>query len=51
MNNMEMNLDPISLFERECLEETKKQAEDKNFKQLSDSWLNQSWRNKYTNNR
>ena len=48
MNKLEMNLDPISLFERECIEETKRQSKDKKFKQLSNGWLNQSWKNKYT---
>ena len=48
MNNMGLNLDPITLFENECAEESYKQARDKSFIKLSDSWLNKSWRHKYT---
>ena len=48
MNNMGFNLDPINLFENECAEESYKQARDKSFIKLSDSWLNKSWRHKYT---
>ena len=48
MNKMSLKLDPISLFEKECLEETQRQAEDKSFNKLSDSWLKHSWKNKYT---
>ena len=48
MNNMGFNLDPITLFENECAEESYKQARDKSFVKLSDSWLNKSWKHKYT---
>ena len=48
MNNMGFNIDPINLFENECAEECYKQARDKSFIKLSDSWLNKSWRYKYT---
>ena len=48
MNNIGFNLDPIVLFENECAEESYKQAKDKSFIKLSDSWLNKSWRHKYT---
>ena len=48
MNNMGFNSDPITLFENECSEESYKQARDKSFVKLSDSWLNKSWRHKYT---
>ena len=48
MNNVGFNLDPVSLFENECAEESYKQARDNSFIKLSDSWLNKSWRHKYT---
>lgn len=48
MNKMSVKLDPISKFERECQEETKRQSEDTSFRQLSTTWLNESWKNKYT---
>ena len=48
MDNMGLNLDPIALFENECAKESYKQARDKSFIELSDIWLNKSWRHKYT---
>ena len=45
---MKVDLEPISLFEQECFEETQKQAKDRSFVKLSDNWLNQSWKHKYT---
>lgn len=48
MNEMTVNLDPISKFEKECLDEAKRQSQNKLFKRLSTDWLNQSWKNKYT---
>ncbi len=48
MNNLGLNLDPNTLFENECAEESYKQARDKKFTKLSDNWLNKSWQHKYT---
>ena len=48
MNYMGVNLDPVTLFENECIEESYKQARDKSFTELSDIWLNKSWRYKYS---
>ena len=45
---MKVDLEPISLFEQECFQETQKQAKDRSFVKLSDNWLNQSWKHKYT---
>ena len=38
MNYMGVNLDPVTLFENECAEESYNQARDKSFVKLSDSW-------------
>ena len=48
MNDIGLGIDPISLFEKDCIEETQKQSEDNLFKELSHKWLNHSWKNKYT---
>ena len=48
MNNIGLGIDPISLFEKDCIEETQKQSEDIMLKELSRKWLNHSWQNKYT---
>ncbi len=48
MNDLGLGIDPISLFEKECIEETQKQSEDNVLKKLSNKWLNHSWKNKYT---
>ena len=48
MNDIGLGIDPISLFEKDCIEETQKQSEDNLFRELSHKWLNHSWKNKYT---
>ena len=48
MNDIGFEIDPIALFEKDCIEETQKQSEDNLFKELSYKWLNHSWKNKYT---
>ena len=48
MNDLGLGIDPISLFEKDCIEETQKQSEDNLFRELSHKWLNHSWKNKYT---
>ena len=35
MNDLGLGIDPISLFEKECIEETQKQSEDNVLKKLS----------------
>ncbi len=48
MNDIGLGIDPISLFEKDCIEETQKQSKDNMLKELSRKWLNNSWQNKYT---
>ncbi len=48
MNKVGFDLDPITLFETECDEESYRQARDKSFVKLSHNWLNKSWQHKYT---
>ena len=48
MNDVGLEIDPISLFEKDCFEETQMQSKDNMLKELSHKWLNHSWKNKYT---
>jgi len=48
MNKIDTNFDPISIFKKECKEEIKKQSQDNLFLELSQNWMNQSWKHKYT---
>ena len=44
MNKVDTNFDPISIFKEECKEEIKKQSQDHLFLELSQNWMNQSWK-------
>ena len=48
MNKVDTNFDPISIFKEECKEEIKKQSQDHLFLELSQNWMNESWKHKYT---
>ena len=48
MNKVDTNFDPISIFKEECKEEINKQSQDHLFLELSQNWMNQSWKHKYT---
>ena len=48
MNKVDTNFDPISIFTKECKEEINKQNQDHLFLELSQNWMNQSWKHKYT---
>ena len=48
MNKVDTNFDPISIFTKECKEEINKQSQDHLFLELSQNWMNQSWKHKYT---
>ena len=46
MNKLNTNFDPVSKFTKECKEEINKQSEDHLFLELSQNWMNQSWKHK-----
>ncbi len=48
MNKLNTNFDPVSIFTKECKEEINKQSQDQLFLELSQNWMNQSWKHKYT---
>ena len=48
MNKVDTNFDPVSIFTKECKEEINKQSQDQLFLELSQNWMNQSWKHKYT---
>ena len=48
MNKLNTNFDPVSMFTKECKEEINKQSQDQLFLELSQNWMNQSWKHKYT---
>ena len=48
MNKLNTNFDPVSIFTIECKEEINKQSQDQLFLELSQNWMNQSWKHKYT---
>ena len=48
MNKLNTNFDPVSKFTKECKEEINKQSQDQLFLELSQNWMNQSWKHKYT---
>ena len=48
MNKLTTNFDPISIFTKECKEEINRQSQDQLFLELSQNWMNQSWKHKYT---
>ena len=48
MNKLNTNFDPVSIFTKECKEEINKQSQDQLFLKLSQNWMNQSWKHKYT---
>ena len=48
MNKVDTNFDPVSIFTKECKEEINRQSQDQLFLELSQNWMNQSWKHKYT---
>ena len=48
MNKVDTNFDPISTSKEGCKEEINKQSQDQLFLELSQNWMNQSWKHKYT---
>ena len=48
MNKVDTSFDPISIFAKECKEEINKQSQDHLFLELSQNWMNESWKHKYT---